>query len=141
MKTLTQDGAALAPTTGSASLADMTKEERSLLLYLETRAVDHGGLVTTPQMNADDFAILDRWNESGFMEFGRLTRASIEKLCGSTHWVRLSETAWKLAHEERRARCERIYGSRNWETTEEKRLGQNDRTLATQPAKEDSDSK
>lgn len=107
--------------TSHTSLADMTKDERSLLLYLETRAVDHGGLVTTPQMNADDFAILDRWKESGFMQFGRLTVASIEKLRGATHWVRLSEAAWKLAHEARRARCERVYGSRTWETTEEKR--------------------
>lgn len=103
----------------------MTKDERSLLLYLETRAVDHGGLVTTPQMNADDFAIVERWKASGFLEFERLTWASIQKLRGSTHWVRLSEAAWNLAHEERRARHERLYASKNWETTEEKRLGQN----------------
>jgi hypothetical protein len=130
MKTPTQSGAALALTNCSASLAEMTKGERCLLLYLECRAVDHGGLVTTPQMNADDFAILEQWKAAGFVEFGRLTRASIEKLRGSTHWVRLSESAWKLAHEERRARCERIYSSRNWETTEEKRLGQNAETEA-----------
>jgi hypothetical protein len=125
MKTTTQNGATLPATHGSASLADMTKDERSLLLYLETRAVDRGGLVQTPQMNADDFAILETWKASGFVEFGRLTRASIEKLRGSTHWVRLSEEAWKLAHEERRARCERLYTSKTWETTDEKRLGQN----------------
>lgn len=107
----------------STSLADMTKAERSLLLYLETRAVDHGGIVTTPQLNDDDFAVVERWKENGFVEFERLTRASIEKLRGSTHWVRLSESAWRIAHEERRARHERIYGSKNWETTAEKRLG------------------
>lgn len=102
-------------------LTDMTKGERSLLLYLETRAVDHGGLVDTLRMNTDDFAIVERWREIGFIEFGRLTRESIERLRVSTHWVILSDDAWKTAHEERRARCERIYGSRNWETTEEKR--------------------
>lgn len=118
---LAENDQSVASLPGSTFLADMSKDERSLLLYLETRAVDHGGLVATPQMNADDYAILDRWKESGFVRSGRLTHASVEKLQGSTHWVRLSEEAWKLAHEERRARHERSYAAKTWETTEEKR--------------------
>ncbi len=103
------------------TLSEMTREERSLLLYLEVRATDHGGLVTTAHMNKDDDTIINKWKENGFIEYGRLTRESIESLRGSTHWVKLSEDAWSLAHQERRARFERIYLKRTWQTTQEKR--------------------
>jgi hypothetical protein len=33
------------------SLDTMTSDERNLLLYLETRAVDYGGIVDTKHMN------------------------------------------------------------------------------------------
>ncbi|MGD7036156.1 hypothetical protein [Methylotuvimicrobium buryatense] len=36
---------------------DMTKNEKRLLLYLETCSVDHGGLVHTQHMNSDDMQI------------------------------------------------------------------------------------
>ena len=36
-------------------MKDLTKEERSLLLCLETRAVDYGGTVDARHMNQDDF--------------------------------------------------------------------------------------
>ena len=117
---------AVAPVaTCCASLTEMSRDERSLLLYLETRAVDHGGLVTTPQMNATDFENVEKWKAVGFIEFGRLTHESIEKLRGSTHWVKLSEKAWLFAHQERRNRYERVNGSRTWQTTEEKRSRHN----------------
>ena len=101
--------------------ATMSKEELSLLLFLETRAVDNGGLVATPHMNAADFDIIERWKQIGFIKFGRLTRESINNLRGSTHWVELSDDAWRLAHEERRARYARIHAKRAWQTTDEKR--------------------
>ena len=120
-----------------ASLAAMSRDERSLLLYLECRAVDHGGIVTTPQMNATDFENIAKWKAVGFVEFGRLTRESIEKLRGSTHWIKLSERAWALAAEERQARYERLNASRAWQTTEEKRSRHN----ATAQTPPDSDTK
>jgi len=45
------------------SLNKMTKNERSLLLYLETRAVDYGGIVDTRHMNQDDMEIAKEWNK------------------------------------------------------------------------------
>lgn len=91
-------------------LDDLSKDERNLLLYIETCAVDYGGLVHSQRVNEDDREILKRWNESGFVSFSRITFASMQLLndkC-NTDLVRLSEDAWKLAHEERRARSVRM---------------------------------
>jgi len=104
---------------------DMTKEEKSLLLYFECRAVDHGGLVDTRHMNADDMAIAKYWNDVGFVRFGRLTMESIKSFshlaAQITHWCELSDNAWSIAHAERRARYHRIHSKRKWKTTKEKR--------------------
>lgn len=84
--------------------------EKSLLLYFETQAVDYGGKLESVRMNADDFAIAKRWNEAGFVQFGRIAFHDIKKNAGVArdHWCVLSDEAWKLAHAERRARCERV---------------------------------
>jgi hypothetical protein len=101
------------------TLNDLTKEERSLLLYLETRAVDYGGTVDARHMNQDDFATLDVWKKEKIVDFGRLAR----ECCTPTrqYWVTFSEEAWALAHEERRARYARMNSKRDWYTTQEKR--------------------
>ena len=77
-----------------------TRDEKSLLLYFETQAVDYGGTLEGVRMNADDFAIAKRWNEAGF---GRIAFHDIKKHSGVArdHWCVLSEEAWKLAHAER----------------------------------------
>lgn len=116
------------------SLEEMTRDERSLLIYLETCAVDYGGLVSIEHMNEGDLTIMEEWTESGFLEFGRITRASIKGLRDRSRWVKLSPTAWKLAHEERRARHKRIYDNRRWETTAEKR--ERGRSPAEPPSQE-----
>ena len=87
-----------------------TNTEKSLLLYFETQAVDYGGKLESVRMNADDFAIAKRWNEAGFVQFGRIAFHDIKKNAGVArdHWCVLSDEAWKLAHAERRARCERV---------------------------------
>jgi hypothetical protein len=90
------------------NLSEMSKDERSLLLYIESCATDYAGLVHAQRINDDDRKTLARWNKDGFISYSRLSFASIEKLGpanrGNTSLVRLSEDAWKLAHEERRAR-------------------------------------
>lgn len=88
-------------------LDDMDRDEKSLLLYLETRAVDYGGRVDTLHMNREDMAIAKRWNKDGFLKFGRIKFHDITRK-GTTHWCELSEEAWDLAHQERRARYLRI---------------------------------
>lgn len=47
------------------TLDTMTSDERSLLLYLETRAVDHGGKVDAQHMNKEDFDIAKKWMKKG----------------------------------------------------------------------------
>lgn len=86
-----------------------TRDEKSLLLYFETQAVDYGGTLESARMNADDFAIAKRWHEAGFVHFGRIAFNDITTHNGVArdHWCVLSEEAWTLAHAERRARCER----------------------------------
>lgn len=107
------------------TLESMTKEERSLLLFLESRVVDQSGLVDTRYMNADDMDIAKRWHTDNFIGFGRLSMKSIDDLqkntiSKSTHWCEFSEEAWELAHKERRARAERSVKSRKWIKSKDK---------------------
>lgn len=102
------------------TLQSMTKDERSLLLFFETRAVDYAGKVQTAHMNADDFKIAQRWDSEGFVNFGRIAFEDVNS--HGSHWCRLSDDAWALAHEERQARACRTWRRRSWRTTEEKRV-------------------
>ena len=98
-------------------LSEMTKDERSLLLYLESRATDQGGTVDARRMNKEDFDIAKRWNEDGFIEFGRV--ASCDLAIDRTYWVVLTPPAWDLAHQERIARADRMWDKRAWKMTSE----------------------
>jgi len=97
----------------------MTKDEISLLLYLECRAVDHSGRVDTIHMNAEDMKIAERWAMEGFIKFGRIAFVNLTKGCGGTHWCNLSDVAWRVAAAERKARAWRLWTKRTWETAEE----------------------
>ena len=98
----------------------MTKDERSLLLFLETCAVDYGGKIDARHMNKDDFRIAESWDRSGYLKFGRICYKDIpSSVTAKTHWVELSEDAWKDAHAERRARFDRIESKRTWNRTED----------------------
>ena len=91
---------------------EMTRDERSLLLYLETCAVDRSGRVDGRHMNAEDFEIARRWNETGFLFFRR-RRAKLSIGAASvnaaalTHVVKLGDTAWAEVSRLRRERAER----------------------------------
>ena len=65
-----------------------TRNEKNLLLYFETQAVDYGGTLESVRMNADDFAIAKRWNEAGFVHFGRIAFHDIKRHNGVArdHW-------------------------------------------------------
>lgn len=86
-------------------LAEMNRDEKSLLIFLETCLVDYTGRVNAQHMNQLDQEIADRWTEEGFISFGRI--ASADHNSQGAHWVEFTEEAWKLAHQERRARFER----------------------------------
>ena len=102
-------------------LDEMSKTERSLLLYLECCATDLAGRTDQRRMNDDDRAILDRWGQEKFVQHGRIVAADHNRQGGT--WVRLSEEAILLAHAERRARMERMWAARQYETTTEKNGG------------------
>ena len=99
----------------------MTNQEISLLLYLETRAVDFAGRVASEKMNDDDRAIAKRWAEKGYIQFGRIIMEDVNR--EGALWVKLSPQAMLDAHAERAARAERMWAARNFTTTEEKRKG------------------
>lgn len=100
-----------------------TKDERSLLLYLETRAVDHGGRVADANINAEDLAIAERWNAQGYVNFGRVAWEDVTagRVTGSAHWCLLSPEAFEDAHRLRRERAARMWANRTWRSTAEKR--------------------
>ena len=106
------------------TLEEMNKDERSLLLFFETCAVDHGGAVHTQHMNSDDMELAKQWDESGFISFGRIASDFLPLPSGRTHCCGLSDEAWSLAHAERRSRYARINATRKWATTAEKRAAQ-----------------
>lgn len=89
-----------------AILEEMTKEERSLLLYFEARLVDRAGTVDHRNLNATDMMIAKQWGAARFIEFGRLRLESCKN--DATHWVRFTDAAWILAQCERRRRAERV---------------------------------
>lgn len=98
----------------------MNRQELSLLLYLEIRAVDYGGAVDAKHMNADDFEAVKRWAKSGYIEWGRIAQSGTRNMeTGHHYWVALSEKAWQDAHAERRARNVRMWKKRTWQKTEE----------------------
>lgn len=103
-------------------LKDLSKDEKSLLLFLETCAVDKSGRVNVEHMNAQDMEIAKRWNESGFLGFGRICHADCKPI--GTHWTKLSPEAFTLCGQEREARAGRKWEAKSYVTTEEKRQAQ-----------------
>ena len=97
----------------------LDKKGLSLLLFLETAAVDQGGRLNAAHMNEPDFALTEEWKEAGFIGFGRIIAADCSPR--GTHWVHLSEDAMTAAHAERKARAKRTWHSRLYITTAEKR--------------------
>jgi hypothetical protein len=89
----------------------LDREETSLLLYLETCAVDHGGRVDARHMNAEDMVRAKTMQErDGLLRFGRILSAEIQRVHLShhpfkgTHWVELTDAGWSAAHAARKAR-------------------------------------
>ena len=83
-----------------------TQDEKSLLLYMETQAVDYGGKLQSVRMRAADFALAKRWHDAGFVQFGLIANIKTTDGYARDLWCILSDEAWGIAHAERRARCE-----------------------------------
>jgi len=95
----------------------MSKDEKSLLLFLETRQVDYGGRVKIDHMNGEDMEIVKSWKKSKFIGFGRIVIRNHNS--DGTHWCKLSEEAIKIAHELRIERANRMWENKTWLSTEE----------------------
>lgn len=88
------------------TLDGLTKDERSILCYAETCAVDNGGLMEARRMNTDDLLTLKRFVKAGLIHHARIKAALLGKgpSIHYTHWVELTDAGWKLAAECRRLR-------------------------------------
>jgi len=119
-------GASTSPCPPHLPAGFLSRDEQSLLLFLETCVVDHGGLVNIVHMNGDDFGIAERWAKDGFIQFGRVASATmppVSRTSALLHWCQLSEKAWETVRTLRRERAERLWKSRSYRTTEEWQKG------------------
>lgn len=83
----------------------MDKDEKSLLLFFEDMAVNQWGWIDNPlKLNEVDIEIGKKWNESGFCLFKRASKMRGETTI-LTYIVKLSDEAWSIAHELRKARA------------------------------------
>lgn len=96
-------------------LEDLDKDEKSLLLYLETAVTDKAGLYKPECVNSADRAKMDEWAESGFIAKGRVASAHLRE--GVTVWVQLSDEAMKIAHEARAERAKRMWKNKKMENS------------------------
>lgn len=99
---------------------DLTRDGVSLLLYLETRVVDHAGRVADEKMNNEDRAMARDWHDAGFIEFGRIAMKHASVTAGNS-WVVLSPEAWEMAHALRRERAAKMWAKRDFATTADKK--------------------
>jgi hypothetical protein len=98
--------------------ADFNKDERSLVLYCEARAVDYNARLNVKQLNDTDNAILKEWNESGYVLTGRIVMKDVTE--EGSLWCWLSPEAFEDAAIERKQRSARFWKGRTYETTLEK---------------------
>jgi hypothetical protein len=99
-------------------LTDLTPKQKSLLLYLETCAVDYGGEVDGARFDKSHFEQAEAWNKQGFILFGRIAKKTPTQ-SGRGFWCALSDHAWTLAHQERHRRFKSKFAHRAWLTTGE----------------------
>lgn len=78
---------------------EWTRDEKSVLLYIETQAVDNAGRLDPRKLNGEDKAIIRGWTEVGF-----LTNPSDPPGVD----VGLSDVAWIAAHLLRRERADSV---------------------------------
>jgi len=93
----------------------LTSDQKSLLLYVETRAVDHSGKLRDDQLNGIDRANLKAWDRANFVSSDKIP-ASGRQNDGCSMWAFLSDEAWEAAGKLRRAKSKRMFENRNWPT-------------------------
>lgn len=98
-------------------IESLTKTERSILLYCETRLVDGGGLLQPARMNAEDHEALNKFKAAGILDWGRIPFRTMEQLTHPedhphmpglrlSYWVTFHDEAWEMTHKLRRKRAD-----------------------------------
>jgi len=99
---------------------ELTKDEKSLLLFLENAYVEHAGVYDPRCINDCDRAIMDRWKSDGIIDHGRVAFDDVTPKRAA--WCKLSAATMDVAHKLRTERAERMWTARKWRTTAEKRV-------------------
>lgn len=89
-------------------IGELTKDERSLLVYCESCLVDYGGLLEGQRMNEADLKALRKFEVSRILKYGRIPSALLGEYVGSrkpTHWVQFNKDGWIVAQELRKRRA------------------------------------
>ena len=97
------------------TLEGLSKDEKSLLLFLETCAVDLNGRVNTKHMNDTDHEIAKKWNTEGFVGYGRIIMADCNTQ--GAMWCKLSDNAWDIVKQLRQDRAVRGFENRVYTRT------------------------
>lgn len=90
-------------------------ERDSLILYLESRAVDYGGRVNHEHLNVSDLAIIREWVDGGYIEYGRI--ASEDVSVNGSMWVKLGDRARGVVATKRKEMAERRWETRTYQRT------------------------
>ncbi len=99
------------------NIDEMTKEEKSLLLFFETASVDGWAKFDMGCLNDDDRVTAEKWNAQSFVKSGRICMKDIYK---KAHWCHLTDGAVEIAATLRRERANRIWEKKGFMTTAEK---------------------
>ncbi|MDR6397945.1 hypothetical protein ACTOWA_00425 [Herbaspirillum seropedicae] len=89
------------------ALMNLSRDEKSVLLYAETCMVDSSGLLESVRLNGEDLAALKRLQDAGLLNYGRVPSELLQQAKGKTYWVTFTERAWDIAHQLRRQRAEK----------------------------------
>ena len=83
----------------------LSRDEQSILLYMECCLVDQGGILEGVRMNSDDHANIAKFKAAGLIDSGRVPARLLSKQPGSTNWVTFTPEAWTLVSQLRQIRA------------------------------------
>lgn len=85
------------------NINEMTKDEKSMLVYIESCNVDGDCLLVGARMNEADIVAMKKFQQEGLLlKSGRIPWKMING--NRTHYAELSEAGWELAHQLRKQR-------------------------------------
>lgn len=89
------------------NINEMTRDEKSMLLYIETCNVDGDCLLVASKMNVADIEAMKKFQQEGLLlRSGRIPYRMLQNngLSVRTHYAELTDAGWELAHQLRKQR-------------------------------------